>query len=904
MLLTQSKSLSRAHRHAGGDFVLEMMEPRILLSGAPMDLPQPVVDMVPPPPSPTASADQVVLMIPGSTSLNADITATPSAAMTHSVFGQTEALPAAEEPEQQPLTPENAAKSAEVTTVKVADKSDKPAVEPLLPTSLEAGLTVSKAVPASNTMTGELVDTLHAANGPPGTAASSSDVTNGSNTTIYQNNGTGATSGSMYVPAQLIIIDGAVSGFSPLIEGLQGGNSNVQVVVLDTQSNGIQQITELLKSYHNLDAIHILAHGGDGALRLGNLVLNDSKLTENQQSIASWGDSLKTGGDILLYGCDIAESDKGAQFVSRLAQVTGADIAASTNATGAANLGGDWRLEYQTGIIDMGVPFAAGAMTAYGTLLDSLPSVTLSSGDTITVTIGSTVTVGIGGTNYTSLTVSGTAALNGTLAITVSNGFNISAGQTFDLLTAGSVTGTFSNATGLFNNGGLYFEIVQTASKLQLVVKEIQGNPAVQISAGLQSARDALGKIFNDYFTNPPGVSASLDLSISGFATLSGIFGVQKTGGVITLVAQNASALLTAGTASVGITAANIAVQLNSNGTRVVYGTGQFAITAGSSFVNASGTVTLTENTTASATTSQTVTVSGISVNMPVIAAGVQSLAGTGLSVGVNGFATLTGDFSFKKSAGDIEIVANNASALLTTSSASVGVNSATLALLLKSTGGIALSASGTPVLTLPTTFGTPSATSIAVEYNTTGAAVSQTLTGSGVSQTLNLQTGSVASPYSTVTVTGFTASITNFVTLSGNFGFQKSGSDLLAAATGAAASMSVNSVVHSGLSNGTIGLLLKSDGTLAIDGNGAADINLGPSFGSASATSVTLKYNNTGADVARTLTIGSINASLNALNNASEVSAAGFNSTINNFVNITGDLGFKKTSNNLIVLG
>ena len=871
MLLPQSKSSSRALRREGGDFVLEMMEPRILLSGAPVDLPQPVVDLAPPLPSPTASADQVVLMIPSSTSLNADITATPSAAMTHSVFGKT-------------------------------------AAEPLLPTALEAGLTASKAVPASNAMTGELVDTLHAANGPPATADSSSVVTNGSNTTIYQNNGTGAASGSVSVPAQLIIIDGAVSGFSPLIEGLQGGNSNVQVVVLDAQSNGIQQITELLKSYHNLDAIHILAHSGDGALRMGNLVLNDSKLTENQQSIVSWGDSLKTGGDILLYGCDVAESDKGAQFVSHLAQLTGADVAASTNATGAANLGGDWRLEYQTGTIDVGVPFAAGAMASYNSLLDSLPSVTLSSGDTTSVTIGSTVTVGIGGSNYTSLTVSGTAALNGTLAVSISNGFSISAGQTFDLLTAGSVTGTFANATGLFNNGGLYFEIVQTASKLQLVVKELPGNAVgtlgLQISAGLQSARDALGKLFNDYFTNPPAVSASMDLSISGFATLSGIFGVQKTGSLITLVAQNASALLSAGTASVGISAAKIAVLLNSNGTRVVYGTGQFAITAGSSFVNASGTVTLTENTTASATTSQTVTVSGVSVNMPVIAAGVQSLAGTGLSVDVNGFASLTGDFSFKKSAGDLEIVANHASALLTTSVATVGVTSATLGLLLKSTGGIALSASGTPVLTLPTTFSTPSATSIAVEYNTTGAAVSQTLTGSGVSQTLNLQTGSVASPYSTVTVTGFTASITNFVTLSGNFGFQKSGSDLLALATGAAASMSVSSVVHSGLSNGTIGLLLKSDGTLAIDGSGAADINLGPSFASATASSVTVKYNNTGAAVARTLSIGSLSASLNALNNVSEVSAVGFNATINNFVKITGDLGFKKTGDGLIVIG
>ena len=331
MLTSTPRTIARAHRHGADDFLLEIMEPRILLSGAPVDLPQPVVAMSVPTPAVTAT-DHVVMMIPSSTSLTANITATPSVALTQSIFGDTQALPAAIEPTQEPLAPESAGKSNALDTVKVDAKSDKTSVDPLLPTSLNAGLSDSRALPASNIMTGELVDTLHAANGPPSAAASSSDVTNGSKSTIYKNDGTGAISGSSSVPAQLIIIDGAVSGFSPLIGGLQSGSSNTQVVVLDTQSNGIQQITDLLKSYHNLDAIQILSHGGDGALRLGNLVLNDSNLTQNAQSIATWGAALKTGGDILLYGCDVAQSAKGAQFVSDLAHITCANVAASSNA--------------------------------------------------------------------------------------------------------------------------------------------------------------------------------------------------------------------------------------------------------------------------------------------------------------------------------------------------------------------------------------------------------------------------------------------------------------------------------------------------------------------------------------------------------------------------------------------
>jgi hypothetical protein len=292
----------------------------------------------------------------------------------------------------------------------------------------------------------------------------------------------------------------------------------------------------------------------------------------------------------------------------------------------------------------------------------------------------------------------------------------------------------------------------------------------------------------------------------------------------------------------VGISAANLAVLLNTNGTRVVYGTGQFAITAGSTFVNASGTVTLTENTTASGSTSQTVTVSGVSVNLPVIAAGVQSLAGTGLSVDVNGFVTLTGDFGFKKGASDLDIVANNASALLTTSAASVGVTSATLGLLLKSTGGIALSASGTPVLTLPTTFASVGATSVGVDYNSTGAAVSQNLTVGGISQSLSLPTGSITSPYNTVTVTGFTASIADFVTLSGNFGFQKSGTDLLAAATNATVRLEAGSTVKAGLTGATVGLVIKADMKFALQTTGGAvSLILGSGFASATATSINI---------------------------------------------------------------
>ena len=57
--------------------------------------------------------------------------------------------------------------------------------------------------------------------------------------------------------------------------------------------------------------------------------------------------------DILLYGCDLAQSNTGKAWVNELAQRTGADVAASTNLTGNASLGGDWNLEYSTGKLNI-----------------------------------------------------------------------------------------------------------------------------------------------------------------------------------------------------------------------------------------------------------------------------------------------------------------------------------------------------------------------------------------------------------------------------------------------------------------------------------------------------------------------------------------------------------------------
>ncbi|WP_204102377.1 MULTISPECIES: DUF4347 domain-containing protein, partial [Spirulina sp. CCY15215] len=74
--------------------------------------------------------------------------------------------------------------------------------------------------------------------------------------------------------------------------------------------------------------------------------------------LATWAKSLDEGADILLYSCFTALGEAGQALIGDLAHLTGADVAASTNATGSANYGGDWVLESSTGNIEVLTTFS------------------------------------------------------------------------------------------------------------------------------------------------------------------------------------------------------------------------------------------------------------------------------------------------------------------------------------------------------------------------------------------------------------------------------------------------------------------------------------------------------------------------------------------------------------------
>ena len=129
----------------------------------------------------------------------------------------------------------------------------------------------------------------------------------------------------------VVFIDAQLPDYQTLIASLP---DNSTYFVLDTQKDGIEQIEQALVGYSNLDSIQILSHGSQGSLYLGNTVLSNNTLKKYQDQLANIGIHLNDTGDILVYGCNVAQGDTGLQFIDALAKATGADVAASDDLTG------------------------------------------------------------------------------------------------------------------------------------------------------------------------------------------------------------------------------------------------------------------------------------------------------------------------------------------------------------------------------------------------------------------------------------------------------------------------------------------------------------------------------------------------------------------------------------------
>ena len=157
----------------------------------------------------------------------------------------------------------------------------------------------------------------------------------------------------------VVFVDSQVKDYQELVSNLA---PDTQVVVLNGNEDGLQQIANYLALHSGTTTVEILAHGNAGELWLGNSFLSATNLNAHADTLARIGNGLLAGGDILIYACNTAEGETGLQFVNSLATLTGRDIAASSNRTG---VGGDWDLEIATGKIESANVLSSLSMSEY-----------------------------------------------------------------------------------------------------------------------------------------------------------------------------------------------------------------------------------------------------------------------------------------------------------------------------------------------------------------------------------------------------------------------------------------------------------------------------------------------------------------------------------------------------------
>lgn len=169
-------------------------------------------------------------------------------------------------------------------------------------------------------------------------------------------------------------VDAELKDYRLLSHGLQPG---IDVTILDPRWDGIHQITAVLTQRSHVPAVHIIAPGAPGCLKLGNTYLSIRSLKRYAAALASWRSALQAGADVLIYAGEFAADPLCPIFPSNLLlgwlhRFTGANVAATATPIGNAKLGGNWNLEVRVGLVKTPLALTEELRDAYKGLL-SLP---------------------------------------------------------------------------------------------------------------------------------------------------------------------------------------------------------------------------------------------------------------------------------------------------------------------------------------------------------------------------------------------------------------------------------------------------------------------------------------------------------------------------------------------------
>ena len=375
---------------------------------------------------------------------------------------------------------------------------------------------------------------------------------------------------------EIVFVDTATPDYQRLVEDMRNAapadGRSLRFVLIDADSDGLARITETLAQQSAVDAVHVISHARDGAVQLGGTQLDLDTVTKRAGQIASWGLALTAEADILFYGCDLAASAEGQSLIEALARLTGADVAASTDKTGAAAEGGNWELEFAAGSIQARVAIGAAEATQWAGLL-ALPVVDLNGPGSFTASDAFPTATYAGGTGWNGGWVEFDASPNRFIAGSGDSDNNPATGN---VLHSSLVGGGGADDIAFVGHAGQLGDSIQRAVNLlpytsaqltfnyQLVNVEAADVVAAQISTDGGATFTTLGT-----YSTTGGTTGSASFNIASYISDKAVIRFAVTGGyddssdrfffddvVITASGNNYDTTFTEGGAAVAIAGA------------------------------------------------------------------------------------------------------------------------------------------------------------------------------------------------------------------------------------------------------------------------------------------------------------------------------------------------------------
>jgi len=136
---------------------------------------------------------------------------------------------------------------------------------------------------------------------------------------------------------EVLLYDPGVAEVEVLLAGLDPAVQPLAVQPSDSP----QEILAFLISHPQLTALHILGHGGPGAVRFGGVQLNAEDFHVPVDALIQRARLI----DIYFWSCRTAQGTEGTTYLQAISENSMANVHASTGLIGETAKGGSWELD-------------------------------------------------------------------------------------------------------------------------------------------------------------------------------------------------------------------------------------------------------------------------------------------------------------------------------------------------------------------------------------------------------------------------------------------------------------------------------------------------------------------------------------------------------------------------------